>query len=159
MRSTIPNIRPDPQPNEHVAFGGGGPHFCLGAHIARIEIEELLREILTRMDGLELAGEPVWLESNFISGLKHLPVRFRPGPARPDLAQVGPLGQASSTSSRGTNRQVRGSPPTLRLMWPCPVRSSARRIVPGPSTRRSPAPVSISTDPVRLTTSWRRGAL
>ena len=68
------------KPNEHVAFGGGGPHFCLGAHIARIEIEELLREILTRMDGLELAGEPVWLESNFISGLKHLPVRFRPGP-------------------------------------------------------------------------------
>ena len=68
------------KPNEHVAFGGGGPDFCLGAHIARIEIEELLREILTRMDGLELAGEPVWLESNFISGLKHLPVRFRPGP-------------------------------------------------------------------------------
>ncbi len=68
------------KPNDHVAFGGGGPHFCLGAHIARIEIEELLGEIFTRMDGLEFAGEPVWLESNFISGLKHLPVRFRPGP-------------------------------------------------------------------------------
>jgi cytochrome P450 len=68
------------KPNDHVAFGGGGPHFCLGSHIARIEIEELLREVLTRMDGLELAGEPVWLESNFISGLKQLPVRFRPGP-------------------------------------------------------------------------------
>jgi cytochrome P450 len=68
------------RPNDHVAFGGGGPHFCLGAHIARIEIEELLREVLTRMDGMELAGDPVWLESNFISGLKHLPVRFRPGP-------------------------------------------------------------------------------
>jgi cytochrome P450 len=68
------------KPNEHVAFGGGGPHFCLGAHIARIEIEELLREVLTRMEGLELAGDPVWLESNFISGLKNMPVRFRPGP-------------------------------------------------------------------------------
>jgi cytochrome P450 len=68
------------RPNDHVAFGGGGPHFCLGAHIARIEIEELLREVLARMDGMELTGDPVWLESNFISGLKHLPVRFRAGP-------------------------------------------------------------------------------
>jgi cytochrome P450 len=82
-----PEVFEDPErfdvtrkPNEHVAFGGGGPHFCLGAHIARIEIEELLREVLTRMDGLELADEPVWLESNFISGLKHMPVRYRPGP-------------------------------------------------------------------------------
>jgi cytochrome P450 len=66
------------KPNEHVAFGGGGPHFCLGAHIARIEIEELLREVLSRMDGLEFADEPTWLESNFISGLKQLPVHFRP---------------------------------------------------------------------------------
>ena len=67
------------KPNDHVAFGGGGPHFCLGAHIARIEIEELLREVVTRMADLELAGEPVWLQSNFVSGLKHLPVRYRPG--------------------------------------------------------------------------------
>ena len=67
------------KPNDHVAFGGGGPHFCLGAHIARIEIEELLREVVTRMADLEFAGEPVWLQSNFVSGLKHLPVRYRPG--------------------------------------------------------------------------------
>jgi cytochrome P450 len=64
------------QPNEHVAFGGGGPHFCLGAHLARIEIQELLSEVFARMPDLEPAGPVEWLPSNFISGPKHLPVRF-----------------------------------------------------------------------------------
>jgi cytochrome P450 len=63
-------------PNEHVAFGGGGPHFCLGAHIARAEIHALLRELLTRLDDIEPAGDTEWLPSTFISGPKHLPVRF-----------------------------------------------------------------------------------
>jgi cytochrome P450 len=63
-------------PNEHVAFGGGGTHFCLGAHIARVEITALLREILTRLRGLEPAGPTDWLASTFISGPKRLPVRF-----------------------------------------------------------------------------------
>ncbi|HZU73436.1 MAG TPA: cytochrome P450 [Acidimicrobiales bacterium] len=66
------------RPNDHVAFGGGGPHFCLGAHIGRMEIEAMLGEVLTRLPDLEVAGEPEWLQSNFISGLKHLPVRFSP---------------------------------------------------------------------------------
>jgi cytochrome P450 len=66
--------------NPHVAFGGGGPHFCLGAHLARIEIEALLREMLTRLDGLEPAGDVTWMGSNFIFGPTSLPVRFRPGP-------------------------------------------------------------------------------
>jgi cytochrome P450 len=66
------------RPNEHVAFGGGGPHFCLGAHIARIEIAVMLREVLTRLPELELAGPVEWLASNFISGPKHLPVRWSP---------------------------------------------------------------------------------
>lgn len=66
-------------PNHHVAFGGGGAHFCLGAHIARIEIDALLREVLTRLEGLELAGEPEWLSSTFISGPRRMPVRFRAG--------------------------------------------------------------------------------
>lgn len=68
-------------PNDHVAFGGGGPHFCLGARLGRLEIEAMLREILSRLSDLEPAGPAEWLPSNFISGLKHLPVRFRP--ARP----------------------------------------------------------------------------
>jgi cytochrome P450 len=62
-------------PNEHVAFGGGGPHFCLGAHIARIEIFALLRELLTRLPDLQPTGSTEWLPSTFISGPKHLPVQ------------------------------------------------------------------------------------
>jgi cytochrome P450 len=65
-------------PNDHVAFGGGGPHFCLGAHIARIEIHALLRELLSRLVDVEPIGDTEWLPSTFISGPKHLPVRFRP---------------------------------------------------------------------------------
>lgn len=64
-------------PNPHVAFGGGGPHFCLGAHLARIEIHALIREMVTRLQGLEPDGEPAWMGSNFIFGPTSLPVRFR----------------------------------------------------------------------------------
>jgi cytochrome P450 len=66
-------------PNPHVAFGGGGPHFCLGAHLARIEIEAIVAEMVTRLVDLEPAGEPAWMGSNFIFGPTSLPVRFRPG--------------------------------------------------------------------------------
>jgi cytochrome P450 len=62
-------------PNEHVAFGAGGPHFCLGASLARLEARVLFEELLTRMPDLELAGEPRRLRSNFINGIKSLPVR------------------------------------------------------------------------------------
>jgi cytochrome P450 len=65
-------------PNEHVAFGGGGPHFCLGAHIARAEIHALLSELLSRLPHLEPVGPTEWLPSTFISGPKHLPVRINP---------------------------------------------------------------------------------
>ncbi|MGZ3378195.1 MAG: cytochrome P450 [Phenylobacterium sp.] len=63
--------------NPHIAFGTG-PHGCLGQHIARIEIDAMLREVLTRMSGFELAAPPEWLASNFISGPKVMPLRFRP---------------------------------------------------------------------------------
>jgi cholest-4-en-3-one 26-monooxygenase len=63
-------------PNEHVAFGGGGPHFCLGANLARMEIRVLFDELLDRWSHLELAGEPTRLRSNFINGIKHIPLRF-----------------------------------------------------------------------------------
>lgn len=65
-------------PNDHVAFGGGGPHFCLGAHLARAEAGALLRELLSRLPDLEPAGPTEWLASTFISGPKHLPVRYSP---------------------------------------------------------------------------------
>lgn len=64
-------------PNEHLAFGDG-PHGCLGKHIARVEIDAVLREVLTRMTGFELASEPEWLPSNFISGPKTFRLRFKP---------------------------------------------------------------------------------
>jgi len=67
-------------PNHHVAFGATGAHFCLGAKLARVEIDAILHEVLTRMAGLELAEPPTWLTSNFISGPRRMPVRFRPGP-------------------------------------------------------------------------------
>lgn len=69
-------------PNPHVGFGGPGPHFCLGAHLARREITLMLRELYTRIPDLELAGPPEQLRSNFINGVKRLPVTFTPGGAR-----------------------------------------------------------------------------
>lgn len=69
-------------PNHHVAFGATGAHFCLGAQVARVEIDAMLREVLSRMHDLELVGAPEWLASNFISGPRTMPVRFRPGPRR-----------------------------------------------------------------------------
>jgi len=63
-------------PNEHLAFGAGA-HACLGQHIARIEIDAMLREVLTRMTDFQLAAPPEWLASNFISGPKAMPLKFR----------------------------------------------------------------------------------
>ena len=60
-------------PNPHVGFGGAGPHFCLGAHLARREISAMLRELLTRVPGIRAAGEPDYLLSSFINGIKRLP--------------------------------------------------------------------------------------
>jgi cytochrome P450 len=70
------DIRRDPNP--HLAFGGGGPHLCLGLHVARVEIAVMLRELLTRLPDLEPAGEPERLASNFIAGIRSMPVRFTP---------------------------------------------------------------------------------
>jgi cytochrome P450 len=63
------------QPNPHVTFGRGGPHFCLGSFLARLEIRVLLEEILARNVRFELTGRPVRLSSNFVNGFKSLPVR------------------------------------------------------------------------------------
>jgi methyl-branched lipid omega-hydroxylase len=63
-------------PNPHVGFGAAGPHFCLGAHLARREITAVLRELLTRVPDIRAAGEPDYLLSSFINGIKHLPCDF-----------------------------------------------------------------------------------
>jgi cholest-4-en-3-one 26-monooxygenase len=63
------------QPNEHLTFGGSGPHYCLGAWLARLELRILLEEMLKRSLRLAPAGEPVRTRSNFVNGLQELPVR------------------------------------------------------------------------------------
>jgi cholest-4-en-3-one 26-monooxygenase len=63
----------------HVAFGGGGPHFCLGANLARAEIKVMFRELFSRVPDMELAGPARRLRSNFINGLKDMPVKFSAG--------------------------------------------------------------------------------
>jgi cytochrome P450 len=63
-------------PNRHVAFGLGGPHFCLGAHLARLELRVFLEEMLPYLPHLELAGAPERLRSNFFHGIKRLPVVY-----------------------------------------------------------------------------------
>jgi methyl-branched lipid omega-hydroxylase len=64
-------------PNPHVGFGAAGPHFCLGAHLARREITVMLRELMTRVPDIT-AGEPDRLLSSFINGIKRLPCHFTP---------------------------------------------------------------------------------
>jgi cholest-4-en-3-one 26-monooxygenase len=68
-------------PNPHIAFGGGGPHFCLGANLARMEIKVLFEELVRRAPVVEQLGPPARLRSNFINGIKHLPVRLSPATA------------------------------------------------------------------------------
>jgi len=70
------------QPNEHVAFGGGGPHFCLGASLARMELRVLFEELTRRVPVLRTLGPPVPLRSNIVAGIKHLPVDLGASPAR-----------------------------------------------------------------------------
>ncbi len=62
-------------PNDHVSFGFG-PHFCLGAHLARLQMRAMVTELLGQLGRIELAGEAVRLQSNFQQGLKSLPVRW-----------------------------------------------------------------------------------
>jgi cholest-4-en-3-one 26-monooxygenase len=65
-------------PNNHMAFGGGGPHFCLGANLARMEIRVMYDRLLERLPDIRLDGEVQRLRSNFINGVKHIPVAFSP---------------------------------------------------------------------------------
>ncbi len=65
-------------PNPHIAFGGGGPHFCLGANLARMEIRVMFEHLLDRMGDIHQDGPVQRLRSQFINGVKHLPVAFAP---------------------------------------------------------------------------------
>jgi cholest-4-en-3-one 26-monooxygenase len=74
-------------PNNHMAFGGGGPHFCLGANLARMEIKVMFERLLDRLPDIRQAGDEQHLQSNFINGVKHLPVSF--ATSAPIAAEVG----------------------------------------------------------------------
>lgn len=66
----------DRTPNQHMAFGRGGPHFCLGNHVARLQVRVLLEEMAQRVASIELTGPVDRLRSNHVHGLKHLPAAF-----------------------------------------------------------------------------------
>jgi cholest-4-en-3-one 26-monooxygenase len=68
-------------PNPHIAFGGGGPHFCLGANLARLEIRVMFEHLLDRLPDIHQGGDVQRLQSQFINGVKHLPVTFTPSAA------------------------------------------------------------------------------
>ena len=63
-------------PNPHLGFGGGGPHFCLGSQLAKAELRNLFRELLTRLKTIEF-GEPDLLYSSFVHGVKRLPAHVQ----------------------------------------------------------------------------------
>ncbi|HET8979803.1 MAG TPA: cytochrome P450 [Solirubrobacteraceae bacterium] len=78
-----PDHYPDPHrfdvtrnPTDQLTFGRGGPHHCLGVHLARLEVRVYLEELVGRVSGIELAGPPLRHRSNFTNGLKRLPVRM-----------------------------------------------------------------------------------
>jgi cholest-4-en-3-one 26-monooxygenase len=63
-------------PNDHVTFGGGGVHYCLGASLARAEIRATMRQVVERLPNIRLAGEPDRLASDFVNGIKRMPVTW-----------------------------------------------------------------------------------
>jgi cytochrome P450 len=79
-------------PNPHVGFGGPGPHFCLGAHLARREVAVAFRQLFTRLPDIEVVGDAVPLDAMgipLVGGIKHLPVRFTPtARRRPSRQQI-----------------------------------------------------------------------
>ena len=135
--STWPGT-PDPQ----ISFGLGGPHRCLGEHLARLEIKVVLAELLRQVRRLELAGSPRRIRSNFTNGLKSLPVYVEPS----SLTR-GSLWQSSRHRSCRSclPRRERG-PPSM----------SPRPATPGTGTVPTPIPRSAdrTRHPARCSTPW-----
>ena len=64
-------------PNRHMSFGQGGPHVCLGMWLARLEVRLLLQELVKRIESIEMAGQHEFLRSNFVGGIKKLPIAVK----------------------------------------------------------------------------------
>ena len=90
-------------PNDHVGFGGGGPHFCLGSNLAKMEIRLMFKGIAERLPDIHLTGEVSYLRSNFIGGVKSMPVEFTPSPSTNTmpLDRLGSAAGASGTDGYG----------------------------------------------------------
>ena len=84
-------------PNDHVGFGGGGPHFCLGSNLAKMEIRLMFKAFAERLPDIHLAGDVKYLRSNFIGGIKEMPVEFTPTPSF-DTKPMDRLGSAAGAS-------------------------------------------------------------
>lgn len=92
-------------PNDHVGFGGGGPHFCLGSNLAKMEIALMFRGIAERLPDIRLDGEVEYLRSNFIGGVKTMPVAFGSSASTNTmpLDRLGSAAGASGTAGYGGN--------------------------------------------------------
>ncbi|MFI5627046.1 cytochrome P450 [Nocardioides sp. NPDC051685] len=75
-------------PNPHISFGDG-THYCLGANLARMQVQTLLTELFTRLPDIEVSGEASHMQSSFMNGIKHLPVSFTPAGKRGPLVVAG----------------------------------------------------------------------
>ena len=106
-------------PNEHLTFGAG-PHFCLGAHLARSQMIAIFEQVLTRLPGIALNGKPEYLVSNFQNGLKHLPIigaHERGKPRRcsiPKAQWTGPDGSLMESAEK-----YKPESDTRRRSWRC----------------------------------------
>lgn len=90
-------------PNDHVGFGGGGPHYCLGANLARMEIRLMFEGIARRLPDIHQVGDLDYLRSNFIGGVKKMPVAFTPTQSThtTPLQRLGSAAGASGTTGYG----------------------------------------------------------
>jgi len=97
-------------PNDHVGFGGGGPHFCLGSNLAKMEIALMFKGIAQRLPDIRLAGDVEYLRSNFIGGVKTMPVEFAASPSTNTmpLDRLGSAAGASGTEGFGGSVEREG---------------------------------------------------
>jgi len=93
-------------PNPHISFGDG-THYCLGANLARLQVHTVLTELFTRLPDIEMSGEASHMQSSFMNGIKHLPVRFTPAPRLGPVVVAG--AELGSTCEAGDAQPEVGS--------------------------------------------------
>ena len=132
------DVRRDPNP--HIGFGAAGPHFCLGAHLARQEIDVMFRRLFERLPDIEAVGEPDRLLSPFINGIKHLDCTFTPVAGALKLGTPAPLALTSPEYSWKAAR-ARGptpvpGPPFMEMATPI-ISATSSMVAPGRARPRA----------------------